>query len=61
MGGSQVITDSTEAARERQQREWQRDLEGAATGNPYATLCYGCMGRHRPPRNELCPYKEIPA
>ncbi|MCP4619952.1 MAG: hypothetical protein GY844_26380 [Bradyrhizobium sp.] len=56
-----MITDSTEAARERQQREWQRDLEGAATGNPYATLCYGCMGRHRPPRNELCPYKEIPA
>ena len=54
-----MITESTEAARERKEREWRRDLEGAATGNPYATLCYGCMGRHRPPRNELCPYKEI--
>jgi hypothetical protein len=41
----------------RQQREWANDLRGAATGNPYATLCNTCMGRHAPPRHERCPRK----
>lgn len=38
-----------------QRREWEVDLAGARSGNPYATLCSGCMSRHSPPRNDHCP------
>jgi hypothetical protein len=42
-----------------QQRDWERDLAGAAKGNPFATLCDHCMGRHPPPRNAACPRESI--
>lgn len=44
-----------------QQRKWERDLEGARGGNPYATLCLHCCGRHAPPRDKFCPNESIEA
>lgn len=38
-----------------QERRWLTDLEGAKKGNPFATLCLKCYGRHAPPRHEMCP------
>lgn len=40
---------------EKQVRDWPIHLKGAASGNPYATLCSKCYGRHAPPNNEICP------
>ena len=39
-----------------QQRSWPRHIAGARQGNPWATLCQHCYGRHPPPRDEICPY-----
>lgn len=38
-----------------QEREWRDAQAGARLGNPYATLCLHCYGRHQPPRNDECP------
>lgn len=35
---------------------WERSKEGARKGNPFATLCLHCYGRHAPPKDEICPY-----
>lgn len=43
----------------RQKREWPNHLKGAAGGNPYATLCLHCYGRHAPPKDEICPHESI--
>lgn len=43
-----------------QRREWEADLAGVRAGNPYATLCNGCNGRHAPPRNDHCPLALAP-
>jgi len=32
----------------KQMLQWPSVLKGAALGNPYATLCQHCMGRHKP-------------
>lgn len=40
--------------------DWERDRKGGEAGNPFATLCDACHGRHAPPRNELCP-TQVPA
>lgn len=42
-----------------QQREWPQHLKGAEMGNPFATLCDHCCGRHPPPRNTICPNESI--
>lgn len=34
---------------------WPRHVEGAKGGNPWATLCLHCYGRHGPPHSEICP------
>jgi len=39
----------------KQQKDWPKHLAGAKRGNPVATLCLHCYGRHPPPRDELCP------
>lgn len=44
---------------EDQNRQWQNRLAGARQGNPYATLCSHCMGRHAPPFDHLCPNESI--
>ena len=44
-----------EAELARQQQGWELCLKEAKRGNPFATLCYHCYGRHAPPRDDLCP------
>lgn len=58
---SPPVSNNLEQARklERQQREWPLHLKGAADGNPFATLCRHCCGRHAPPRDEICPHESI--
>lgn len=29
-------------------------------GNPFATLCMHCYGRHPPPYDEICPHEPPP-
>jgi hypothetical protein len=41
---------------EKQLAGWPRHLEGARQGNPWATLCGHCYGRHAPPNEEICPH-----
>lgn len=45
-----------EALLAQQIEAWPRDLAAARAGNPYATLCSRCYGRHAPPKDELCPH-----
>lgn len=40
---------------ERQKKDWPRMREMARNGNPWATLCFHCFGRHAPPHTEICP------
>lgn len=35
--------------------DWPKHLAGARQGNPWATLCMHCYGRHGPPRDDICP------
>lgn len=39
----------------RQEVDWPIHIAGAKRGNPFATLCSHCYGRHRPPKDVLCP------
>jgi len=51
----------TQAEKEKRwDREWTIALAGAKTGNPFATLCQHCYGRHRPPRDKECPHAPPP-
>lgn len=34
---------------------WERAKEAGRKGNPFATLCLHCYGRHGPPQDEICP------
>lgn len=47
-----------EAILAQQRADWPKHLAGAAQGNPFATLCQHCYGRHAPPRDEICPHPE---
>ena len=42
---------------------WKREDEsaryGASTGNPFATLCQHCYGRHWSPRDNECPHPKF--
>jgi hypothetical protein len=42
---------------------WKREDETArkmgAVGNPFATLCQNCYGRHRSPRDNECPHPKF--
>lgn len=40
----------------RQIKSWPEIFKGAEQGNPFATLCDHCYGRHAPPRGILCPH-----
>jgi hypothetical protein len=40
----------------KQRNDWPKDLAGSKQGNPFATLCSHCYGRHIPPRDEICPH-----
>jgi hypothetical protein len=44
-----------------QLEDWERmQNHPTANGNPYATMCMHCYGRHPPPRDELCPHDPPP-
>lgn len=50
----------TQAEKEaRWKRQDETALYGAETGNPYATLCLNCYGRHRSPKDNECPHSEL--
>lgn len=34
---------------------WERAKEAGRKGNPLATLCLHCFGRHPPPYGDICP------
>lgn len=52
----------TQAEKEpRWEREDEISRRGAATGNPYATLCLRCYGRHGAPKDDECPQPAHPA
>lgn len=42
---------------QRQMVGWDRAAEEGRKGNPWATLCLHCYGRHRPPHDEICPHE----
>lgn len=39
----------------RQIEAWPKHVMGAKQGNPWATLCSHCYGRHAPPHSDICP------
>lgn len=43
-----------------QRSAWPKHLAGAKDGNPFATLCQHCCGRHIPPRDDICPNNAPP-
>lgn len=49
----------TEAQRDsilkKQIDDWGRAVEAGRKGNPFATLCLHCYGRHQPPLDDICP------
>lgn len=50
------MVGETDAQRQaRWDADWQNALFGAKLGNPYATMCQRCCGRHKPPRDKECP------
>lgn len=42
----------------RQLDGWERAKRAGREGNPFATLCLHCYGRHAPPMDEICPRDE---
>jgi uncharacterized OB-fold protein len=42
-----------------QKVEWQLLIAIAKKGNPFATLCENCYGRHAPPKDAICPHENI--
>lgn len=55
-----MLTDKQKAnILEEQLKQWPCDLDAGAKGNPYATLCQNCYGRHTPPRDQICPHESI--
>lgn len=53
-----IETQAEKEARWKREDEIARD--GAKTGNPFATLCEHCYGRHRAPRDAECPHSPPP-
>jgi len=37
-----------------QENIWSSCVEAGRKGDPFATLCLHCYGRHKPPRDEIC-------
>ena len=49
-------TGRRESILAQQELDWPKHLAGAKAGNPWATLCLHCYGRHPPPKDEICPH-----
>lgn len=54
-----TFTAHQEALFAQQQRDWPKALAGGRQGNPFATLCDHCCGRHAPPNADLCPHLDV--
>lgn len=54
------MAETQEAKQARWGQEWEKAVAWAKTGNPYATLCMHCYGRHKPPRDNECPHEAPP-
>ena len=50
-----------EAILKRQEEGWPLAVAEGKKGNPFATLCMHCYGRHKPPMDEICPHEPPPA
>ena len=56
-----AMNETQKASILKQQLEhWKLALE-FGKGNPYATLCLHCYGRHAPPKDEICPHDPPPS
>ncbi len=56
-----MTDDERRAILIKQELDWPAHvIHGAERGNPFSTLCTHCYGRHRPPRNEICPREPLP-
>lgn len=52
-----VLTEAQKASVLKEQLAgWERAKEAGRKGNPFATLCLHCYGRHAPPNDEICPF-----
>lgn len=61
-GGSVMLDIAQRAAiLQRQIDGWDRAMEAGRKGNPFATLCFHCYGRHAPPHDEICPHEPPPS
>jgi hypothetical protein len=61
MNGKTKLTEAQRASvLAQQERDWPKHLAGAKQGNPFATLCQHCYGRHAPPRDDICPHEPPP-
>lgn len=49
-----------EAILKEQQDEWPFLVKAGREGNPFATLCFHCYGRHKPPYGPICPNEPPP-
>lgn len=55
------MTEAQKASVLKQQiADWPNHLAGGKQGNPFATLCLHCYGRHAPPKDEICPHDPPP-
>lgn len=55
-----MTDDARTALLQRQESDWPKHVAGGKQGNPYATLCNHCYGRHKPPLDEICPHQPPP-
>lgn len=44
----------------KQLENWPRAVALGKEGNPFATLCTHCYGRHKPPMDEICAHDPKP-
>jgi hypothetical protein len=60
MSAAQMTPEQWAKIQAQQERDWPIHIAGGRHGNPFATLCQHCYGRHRPPLDEICPYDPPP-
>lgn len=41
---------------EKQIKQWPAAVAAGKKGNPWATMCLHCYGRHPPPHDKICPH-----
>lgn len=54
-----MLAETQEDKEARWKKDWDNQLAGARSGNPYAGMCDHCMGKHKPPRNNECPHPKF--